>query len=115
MSIDTETGFIPSFDLGDRLRKAREHTGLGHSEFADEIGVSRNTVTNYERGHVVPRAIVMKMWAMRTGVPLKWLETGEVPGQGGGPGGGVSVVPPTGLEPATYGFEGSVVRLRNVA
>lgn len=104
MSIDADLGFIPSFTVGDRLRKAREHTGLSHSEFADEIGVSRNTVTNYERGHVSPRAIVLKMWAMRTGVPLVWLETGEAPRPSDE---GPRVVRHQGLEPRTRWFGGS--------
>ena len=86
MSTDSDLRFIPSFAIGDRLRKAREHTGLGH------------TVTNYERGHVSPRAIVLKMWALRTGVPLVWLETGEAPRPSDE---GPRVVRHQGLEPRT--------------
>ena len=37
-------GVIPEFTLGDRLRKARELTGLSIRRFADEIGVSHTTV-----------------------------------------------------------------------
>lgn len=70
---------MPVFTMGDRLRKAREEAGLGHSELARDIGVSRNTITNYERGHVQPRRGAVILWAMRTGVPLRWLETGEAP------------------------------------
>lgn len=79
MSIPTPGPIIPTFTMGDRLRKAREVTGLGASEFADVIGVSRNTVTNYERDHVKPRRVVLNAWALRTGVPLSWLETGRAP------------------------------------
>lgn len=88
MSIQPEF-VIPQFNLADRLRKAREITGLDQAEFADELGVSRGTVSNNERGTVAPRQIVLKAWALRTGVPLKWLETGEAPGATG-PGGGAS-------------------------
>ncbi|MFD2840113.1 helix-turn-helix domain-containing protein [Populibacterium corticicola] len=79
MSIDAFAGKIPQFTMGDRLRKAREQAGLESSEFADEIGVSRNTITNYERDKVAPRKIVLKAWALRTGVPIQWLETGIAP------------------------------------
>jgi transcriptional regulator with XRE-family HTH domain len=72
-------GSIPVFDLSDRLRKAREVTGLDQKAFADEVGISRGTVANYERGKVTPREIVLRAWALRTGVPLEWLKTGKAP------------------------------------
>ncbi|MEV4902390.1 helix-turn-helix transcriptional regulator [Citricoccus sp. NPDC055426] len=85
--MSTDAAFvIPHFDLTDRLRKAREVTGLGQREFAEEIGISLKSVTNYENGHTAPRQIVMKAWALRTGVPLEWLQTGEYP-MDNGPGG----------------------------
>ena len=38
-NMTTQTaGGIPQFTVGDRLRKARETTGLNLQEFADEIG-----------------------------------------------------------------------------
>src|SRR5690625_2722285 len=72
-----EMNFIPEFTVGDRLRKAREASGLGQTEFASELGISRNTVTNYERDHVAARRVVLLAWSMRTGVPLDWIRTGE--------------------------------------
>lgn len=77
---------IPEWTLGDRLRKARELTGLGQREFASEIGVSHQTVTNAEKGHRAVRKITLNAWQMRTGVDRHWLETGEVSG-GDGDGG----------------------------
>src|SRR5690625_4929768 len=112
MTIDT-SGSIPEFHIGDRLRKAREHAGIGPGQFADEIGVSRNTVTNYERGHVKPRKIVLNAWAMRTGVPLHWIQTGEDPHQDDGPDGGLGARP-EGLEPPTF-WLGASRRLQVVA
>lgn len=82
---------IPQFTMADRLRKAREHAGVDQRQFADELGIARATVSNYERGAVQPRKIVLKAWALRTGVPLEWLETGEVPSGNNG-GGGESMV-----------------------
>ena len=81
MTTNTEApGFvIPTFTTGDRLRKARQLTGLEQADFADELGISRGTVRNYELDHVAPRKIVLRAWAMRTGVPLQWLVNGETP------------------------------------
>lgn len=69
---------VPEFDIHDRLRKARELSGLDRAALADEIGVSRNTIGNYEgraTSHLKP--IVLRQWALRTGVPYQWLLTGE--------------------------------------
>ena len=79
MSELATSGVIPAFTQADRLRKAREVAQIDQGTFAADLGVSRNTVTNYERGHVRPRRPVLLAWAMRTGVPLSWLETGEAP------------------------------------
>lgn len=66
-------GTIPEWTLGDRLRKARELTGLDQTEFASRIDISRKTVGNYETGRVEARMIVLKQWALATGVDLAWL------------------------------------------
>ena len=79
MTTSTEGVWVPQWTIGDRLRKAREEAGIDVESFARDLGVSRNTVTNYERGHVSPRRPVLVLWAMRTRVPLMWLETGEAP------------------------------------
>lgn len=86
MSISHDAGVIPVFDLSDRLRKAREVTGLEQQPFADDLGVSRTTISNAERGARRPSRLVMRAWALRTGVPVAWLETGQVPTGGSGPG-----------------------------
>ena len=71
---------IPAFTVGDRLRKAREKTGLDQGEFAEEIGVSRGTVSNYEgdktEGFKRP---YVAAWAIRADVPVEWLLWGKVP------------------------------------
>lgn len=72
-------GVIPQFTVGDRLRKARELTGLDQAAFGEEIGVSRQSVGNYELEHTPPRKIVLRAWSMRTGVPVAWLEHGIIP------------------------------------
>lgn len=69
-------GIIPEFGLGDRLRKARELTGMGIRDFAELIGVSHQTITNAEHGHRAVRKITLNAWAFHTGVSAQWLETG---------------------------------------
>jgi transcriptional regulator with XRE-family HTH domain len=71
-----ETDLMPSFNIGDRLRKAREVTGLGRSEFASELGMSDRTVSRYENGEFPPKKLLL-LWKMRTGVSLAWVLTGS--------------------------------------
>lgn len=77
MSMNMTTGNVPQWTITDRLRKARELTGLDQGEFASDIGASRGTVSNYERGSKSHKRSVLMTWAMRSGVPLEWLLTGQ--------------------------------------
>lgn len=72
------TGFIPQWTIGDRLRKAREMTGLTQVQFAERVGLSRATVNNSELNKSQPRKSVVLLWAMETGVDREWLATGRV-------------------------------------
>ncbi len=78
--------------IGDRLRTARERrTGMDQGQFADHIGVSRGTVSNYERDKLPggPRQrLVLNAWAMACDVSRQWLETGIAPTDNGGGDGG---------------------------
>lgn len=78
---------IPRFTQGDRLRKARELTGLNTRDFADRLGVSPMTVNSAENDRRAVRTITLRAWAMATGVPVEWLETGAEPTGPDGPGG----------------------------
>lgn len=69
---------IPQWTLADRLQKARATAGLDQTELARRAGLSRQTVSNYERGTVTPRRSGLIVWALATGVPLEWLVSGEV-------------------------------------
>lgn len=73
-------GTVPTFTLGDRLRKAREVAGLEQVPLADMIGVHRQTVSAYEAGKTHPRRHALVAWALATGVSAVWLETGCTPG-----------------------------------
>lgn len=70
-------GEIPEWTVPNRLRKARDLTGLDQEDFAKEIGVSRGTVSNYERGVEHYKRPVMLAWAMRSGVSVEWLSAGQ--------------------------------------
>lgn len=78
----------PAFTIGDRLRKARTLLGsdMDVAAFAELIGVSRNTVTNYELERTTPdrmKPVVLSAWALATGVDVGWLRTGGSPNEEG--------------------------------
>ena len=73
------SGQVPEWTMGDRLRKARMTTGLTAKDFAAEIGVSTKTALDAEGDRREPRRITLLAYAMRSGVPVEWLETGNAP------------------------------------
>jgi len=77
-----QTGFVPQWTLGDRLRKAREAAGLKQAELARKIGISRASIVNYEAGRYVPSRPVLLSWALCCGVDWAWLTGGGQPGPG---------------------------------
>lgn len=72
-------GIVPEFELKDRLRKAREITGMTQDEFAERAGISRATVGNAESGRKVPHKATIRLWSQETGVSLHWLLNGSTP------------------------------------
>ena len=73
------------FDQADRLRRALRISDVGVQEMARELGVERNTVSRYINGHTRAGRATLLVWAMKTGVPIEWLETGTVPMNGESP------------------------------
>jgi len=73
------TGWVPTWDLADRLTRSLRETDLGVSEIAAQLGVSRETVGRWTNGRVTPKRAALLAWASITGVDLHWLETGESP------------------------------------
>jgi transcriptional regulator with XRE-family HTH domain len=69
----TVQGTIPVWTLTDRLRKAREDSGLSQTALGEAMGLSRRTVAGYEAGEREPKRHVQLAWALATGVSLDWL------------------------------------------
>ncbi|WNM72260.1 helix-turn-helix DNA binding domain protein [Arthrobacter phage Gusanita] len=89
MSIQPLHSRVPEFQLKDRLRLAREQKNLEQADIAAELGISRATVSNYERGVTVPGKLVINAWAVICDVDVEWLKTGKTHDMHpGGPEGG---------------------------
>lgn len=71
-----------SFTLADRLSKALAYGDVTIPQMAEAIDRSERTVGNYTSGRTMPDKLVVKEWAIRTGVPLVWLQTGRFPDEG---------------------------------
>lgn len=95
-------GNIPTWELQDRIARARRHAGLEQGELAERSGLSRKSISRYETGLSTPRRPALIAIALATGVDLNWLETGKTPA-GDNPGGG-GAVGHQGLEPRTRCF-----------
>lgn len=72
-STEQGTGIIPVWTLADRLLKARVFARLEQNELAAKLGISRASVSNYERGNTEPNRPVLYMYSVVTGVDLAWL------------------------------------------
>lgn len=64
---------IPNWTLGDRLAKARAFADISRPEMAHRMGVSPQSISNYETGQRTPRISQIVKWARLTHVPLDWL------------------------------------------
>lgn len=60
--------------FGERIRELRKERGLTSYEMATRLGISRNTLTNWERGEKEPHAVeILEEMADILQVPLKSL------------------------------------------
>ena len=66
--------------MKDRIKKIRRILGLTQQEFADRIGIKRNTIANYETGRNDPVDSVVSLICREFGVSEEWLRygTGEM-------------------------------------
>lgn len=106
MSIQPEHASDLEFDLADRLRKSLRVSGVSVQEMADYLEVNRNTIGRWMAGSSEPKALYLRMWALRNKVPLEWLQTGQVKDETPSPDGdGVSSpLPDLNRRPALYEF-----------
>ena len=63
--------------LAERIKKLRRGLDLTQQEFADRIGVKRNTVATYEMGRSSPSDSALSLICREFNVSEAWLRTGE--------------------------------------
>lgn len=63
--------------MNERLKKLRKALDLTQQEFADRIGVKRNTIATYEIGRNTPLDAVIASICREFNVSETWLRTGE--------------------------------------
>lgn len=63
--------------MRERIRKLRRTLDLTQKGFADRLGITRGTITNYEIGRNEPVASVISLICKEFNVSEKWLRTGE--------------------------------------
>lgn len=97
------TGFVPQFEISDRVRKAREYSGMTQGRLAESVGMSRTTLARIEQGLSTPRRPALIALAMATGVDLTWLETGKTPAGDNPDGGSECAIRDSNPEPAGLG------------
>lgn len=63
--------------LQKRIKELRKSLGLSQREFGENLGISRNVVSNLEYGRVAPKALMIRHICQQYGVRKSWLLTGE--------------------------------------
>lgn len=65
---------VPTFDIADRMVKARLTAEMDQQQLADAIGIhSRNTISNYETRITEPTVLLLRAVAAATDVDPDWL------------------------------------------
>lgn len=68
----------PKTPLAQRLREVRRYIGDPDREvFAEQVGVSKNTLASYERGETEPTVSVLDAYSRIFGVDVRWVVSGE--------------------------------------
>lgn len=63
--------------MNNRIKKVRKALDLTQQQFADSIGVKRNTVATYELGRSEPSNAAISLICKTFSVNEEWLRTGE--------------------------------------
>jgi len=66
------------------MTKARKYAGLTQAEIAEDIGIGRSTLINYENDNAQPPRHVLIAWALRCGVLYEWLSGEPIFSRAGG-------------------------------
>ena len=65
-------------DLATRIRTARRHSGMSQKSLAEQLGVSRGAIANWESsGQVRPSRSNLSKIAVVSGVTIEWLARGH--------------------------------------
>ncbi len=62
--------------MNERIKELRKALGLTQQEFADKIGVKRNSLANYETGRNTPIEAIFKSICDNYNVNEEWLRNG---------------------------------------
>ena len=63
--------------MKERIKELRKSLGITQQEFADKLGLKRNTIATYEIGKAVPSDRVVCDLFNKYNVNEEWLRTGE--------------------------------------
>lgn len=63
--------------MKDRIKLIRKNEKLSQSEFGEKTGVSRDAISNYELGRVIPSDLFLNHICLAFNVSDTWLRTGE--------------------------------------
>ena len=63
--------------MNERLKKLRRELDMTQQEFADRIGIKRNSLANYETGRNTPIDAIIVSICREFNVNENWLRTGE--------------------------------------
>ncbi len=63
--------------MKDRIKQIRKVKGLTQQEFAEKLGIKRNTIATYESGRNEPIDAVISLICREFNVNEDWLRTGE--------------------------------------
>lgn len=79
MTTTPQQAGVPDWTTGWRLHRSLVHAHMTIEQMAEEIGVSRSSVSRWINDRAAPRTAYLRLWALRTGVPYAWLLDGTVP------------------------------------
>lgn len=64
---------------GDWMKKALDVAGISAKSMAEYLGVEPETVSRWLNRKRSPSLQTLRLWAMRTGIPMSYLQTGIIP------------------------------------